>query len=108
MDYQMFILVGNVTKDAKIQKSKKGNISFATFSVGAKNSKERTSFFPVVIFGNLGESLAPHVTKGRKVLIEGHIEVSDVGRFNVIAERVVLGHLPKTTTEPVKEPEKTK
>jgi single-stranded DNA-binding protein len=107
MDYQKFILVGNVTNDAKIQKSKKGDMSFATFSVGAKNSKDRTSFFPVVVFGKLGESLVSYVSKGRKVLIEGHIEVSDVGRFNIVAERVILGNLPKTPT-PVKKTETTK
>jgi single-stranded DNA-binding protein len=107
MDYQKFILVGNTTNDARIQKSKKGDMSFATFSVGAKNSKDRTSFFPVVVFGKLGESLVSYVTKGRKVLIEGHIEVSTVGRFNVVAERVILGALPKAP-EPVKKTETTK
>jgi len=47
------------------------------------------------------------VTKGRKVLIDGHIEVSDAGRFNIVAERVILGSLPKPPT-PVKKAESTK
>jgi hypothetical protein len=55
----------------------------------------------------LGESLVSHVTKSRKVLIEGHIEVSDVGRFNIVAERVILGALPKAPVT-VKKPETTK
>ena len=107
MDYQKFILIGNVAIDARLQKSKKGDVSFAAFSVGAKNNMDRTSFFPVVVFGKLGESLVTYVTKGRKVLIDGHIEVSNAGHFNVVAERVVLGSLPKPPT-PVKKPEPTK
>ena len=42
MDYQKFILVGNASTDAKIQKSKKGDVSFATFGVGVKSGKDRT------------------------------------------------------------------
>jgi len=108
MDYQKFIIVGNVTNDAKTQKSKKGDMSFATFTIGAKNNKERSSFFPIVVFGKLGDSLVSYVTKGRKVLVDGHIEVSaTTGRFNVVAERVLLGSLPKAPA-PVKETEKKK
>ena len=33
MNYQKVILVGNVTKDAKRQTSKKGDIHFTTFSL---------------------------------------------------------------------------
>lgn len=95
MDYQKFILVGNASTDAKIQKSKKGDVSFATFGVGVKSGKDRTSFFPVVIFGKLGESLTPYIAKGRQMLIEGRIELSNMGRFNVVADHVVLGSAPQ-------------
>jgi len=107
MDYQKFIIIGNATDDAKIQKSKKGDVTFATFSLGAKNNSDRTSFFPVVVFGKLGEALVSKVTKGRKVFVDGHIETSDIGRFNVVAERVILGSLPKAS-KPVKKEEAAK
>ena len=107
MDYQKFIIIGNATDDAKIQKSKRGDVTFATFSLGAKNSNDRTSFFPVVVFGKLGEALVSKVTKGRKVFVDGHIEVSNIGRFNVVAERVILGALPQAPKS-VKKTEATK
>ena len=107
MDYQKFIMIGNATDDAKIQKSKKGDVTFATFSLGAKNTSNRTSFFPVVVFGKLGEALVSKVTKGRKVFVDGHIETSDIGRFNVVAERVILGALPQAQ-KPVKKAETSK
>jgi single-stranded DNA-binding protein len=107
MDYQKFILFGNASTDAKSQKSKKGDVSFTTFGVGVKNNNDRTSFFRVVVFGKLGESLVSYITKGRQVLVEGHIEVSEMVHFNVISERVVLGALPKET-KPVEKTEKAK
>jgi hypothetical protein len=45
----------------------------------------------VVVFGKLGESLTPYIAKGRQVLIEGRIELGTAGRFNIVADRVVLG-----------------
>ena len=38
--------------------------------------------------------LDPYIAKGRQVLIEGHIEPSNMGRFNIVADRVVLGSAP--------------
>ena len=39
---------------------------------------------------------AKYITKGRQVLVEGRVETSEKGRFNVIAVRVVFG-LPSVT-----------
>ncbi|HEY9078062.1 MAG TPA: single-stranded DNA-binding protein [Anaerolineaceae bacterium] len=101
MNYQKFVLVGNASTDAQVRKSKVGDITFASFGVGVSNSKDRTSFFPVVVFGQLGEAIAKQVTKGRQVLVEGRIEVSG-GRFNIVADRVVLGVLPQAAKQPEK------
>jgi len=103
MDYQKIILSGNATDDAKRQESKSGEVKFTTFSVGVSGGKERrTTFFPVTVFGKYGETVAEHVTKGRQVLVEGRIDVSEEGRFNVIADWVVFGAL---TAKPVDESE---
>jgi single-stranded DNA-binding protein len=97
MDYQRIILVGNASADASLRKSKNGEVSFAAFNVGVKNSKEHTIFFPVVAFGKLGETLVTHINRGRQILVEGSIEISPTGRFNIVADRVRLGSLPKET-----------
>ena len=90
MNYQKVILVGNATRDAERHKSKKGDVSYTTFSVRVGDTKDRTTFFPVTVFGKQGEAIAEYVTKARLVLVEGRIEVSDTGRFNVVADRVRL------------------
>ncbi|MCI0558946.1 MAG: single-stranded DNA-binding protein [Nitrososphaera sp.] len=91
MNYQKLIIVGNATDDAQWLKSKTGKVSFTTFSVAVNDSKDRTTFFPVAVFGKYGEAVAKHITKGRRVLVEGRISVSAKGRFNVVAERIAFG-----------------
>ena len=95
MNYQKIILVGNATSDAQIRKSKDGNVTFTTFRLGVADGKDRTTFFPIVLFGRSVEKLANLITKGRQVLLEGRIQV-EKDRFDVIADRVELGSLPKS------------
>jgi hypothetical protein len=98
MDYQKLILAGNTTSDAQRRKSKKGDVTYTTFNVAVGAGKDRTTFFPITVFGKHGEAIAKYLTKGRQVLVEGRVDVSDNGRFNVIADQVRLG----TPTEPAK------
>ena len=86
MNYQRLILVGNATDDPERLTSKKGNVAYTTFSVGVGDRKDTTTFFPVIVFGKLGEAVAEFVAKGRQVLVDGRIQVSDRGRFRVGAE----------------------
>ncbi len=94
MNYQKLILVGNATNDAERKTSKSKEVSYTTFSVGVSDGKEKTTYFPVTVFGKLGESVAEYLKKGRQVLVEGRIQVDDNGRFNVIADRVTFGPSP--------------
>ena len=94
MDYQKIVLVGNATQDAKRQQSKKGDVEFTTFSLGVGNGKDKTTFFPIVAFGKLGEKVAIHIVKGHQVLVEGRIDVNEKGYFSVIASQIRLGSSP--------------
>jgi single-stranded DNA-binding protein len=108
MNYQRIILVGNATRHAERRKSKDGKVGYTTFGVGVSDRKERTTFFPVTVFGKQAEIVAEYVTKGRELLVDGRIEVSDSGHFNVVANTVQLGSKPvKTKTTKTKAP-KTK
>lgn len=97
MNYQRLILVGNATDDAQRLTSKKGDVTYTTFSVGVSDGKDRTTFFPVIVFGNYGETVAKYVTKGRQVLVDGRVQVSDKGRCRVIADRVQFSSEPTAT-----------
>jgi single-strand DNA-binding protein len=91
MDYQKIVIVGNVTADPKCEQSKKDGAAYTLFSVGV----EGKVFFPIAAFGKIGESVAEYVKKGRQVLVEGRVTVSEKGRFGVVADRVVFGTSPK-------------
>ena len=97
MNYQKTILVGNATEDAQRLKSKKRDVTYTIFSVGVGDGKDRTTFFPITVFGEYGETVAKYVTKGRQILVDGRIQVSDKGRFSLIADRVQFGSEPKAT-----------
>ena len=59
--------------------------------MGVSNRKDQAIFFPVTVFGKQAEAVAEYVMKGRQVLVEGRIEVSESGRYSVVADRVVFG-----------------
>jgi single-strand DNA-binding protein len=90
MNYQRIILAGNAAGDAQLRKSKDGDVTFASFRVGVADSKNRTTFFPIVLFGKSAEALAKLITKGREILVEGRFQVAE-DRFDVVADRVELG-----------------
>ena len=94
MDYQKIILTGNATKDAERHQSKKGDVEFTTFSVAVGDGKDKTTFYPVVTFGKLGEKVAVLIKKGQQVLVEGRIDVNEKGYFSVIAAQIRLGLAP--------------
>jgi single-strand DNA-binding protein len=94
MNYQRLIIVGNATGDPQRLTSRKGEVNYTTLSVGVSGRKDTTTFFPVIAFGKTGEAVAKYVTKGRQVLVDGRIQVSDKGRSRVIADRVLFGSKP--------------
>ena len=98
MNYQKLILVGNATGDAQNRKSKRGDVTYTTFGLAVGSIKDRSNFFPVIVFGKTGELAREHITKGRQVLVEGRIELSRNGRLNVVADKLQLGPSPNTST----------
>jgi single stranded DNA-binding protein len=99
MNYQRIILVGNVTRDAERRTSQSGEVTYTSFGVGVSDGKDKTTFFPVLVFGKYGETVAQYITKGRQVLVDGRVQVSDNDRFRVIADRVRFGSEPTATKD---------
>ena len=95
MNYQKIVLVGNATKNAERQTSKDGKVDYTTFRVGVSDGKENTTFFPVTVFGKLGESVAEYITKGRQILVEGRVQIGDNGRCNIVADQIRFGAKPE-------------
>ena len=80
MNLNLVMLIGRITRDAESKVTPGGqnvvNFSIATNSVWMdKNNQkqESTEFHNLVLWGKRGETLAPYLTKGKLVMIEGEL-----------------------------------
>ena len=64
---------GNATKAAEIHQSE-GKVPYADFTLAVSRTKDQTTFFPVRVFGKLGEA-CENVKKGIEVLVDGKLDI---------------------------------
>lgn len=69
-------LMGRLTKDVEILKSKKGG-DYARFTIAVprKNDKEITDFIDVVAFGKVVEVINKYVEKGNRIIVVGQLNI---------------------------------
>lgn len=71
------IIVGRLAQDPEVRYTQSG-IAVATFSVAVDNGygeNKRTDFIPVVAWRKLAEVCGNNLTKGRRVLVEGSLQI---------------------------------
>ncbi len=72
--YNQQTVVGNLGKDAELVYVGSKETPKASFSVAATTGfgeHEHTEWFDVVVWGKRAEGLAPHLSKGTRVLVSG-------------------------------------
>lgn len=72
------ITIGNLTKDVELRSTQNGK-SVATFTVAVQRAfkvdgQPETDFFPVVVWGAMGENCYKYLSKGKKVAIVGSLQ----------------------------------
>jgi len=96
------ILMGNLTRDPELRATQSGapvcNFGMAMnrkFTTQAGEKKEEVCFMNVVVWGKQAENTAEYLTKGRAVLVEGHLQTrtweqdgQKRSTVEVVAERV--------------------
>ena len=79
-----FITVsGNLTRDPEVRFSDSGTtVTRISLAVNRKdkNGNEMTTFYDVVVFGQMGANLADSLTKGNRVVVTGRLEVRNYQR----------------------------
>ncbi len=86
--YSNIILVGRLTADPEIRHTS-GGVPVANFTVAVNrpynngNGEKITDFVRVVTWRGLAENVARNLTKGRLVLVEGNIEISEYEKDNI-------------------------
>jgi single-strand DNA-binding protein len=76
--YNHVTLVGNLVKDPetkKVGKQTKTDFTIAVERYAGKDKDVEVDFFNVVSWGKLAEISAEYLKKGRKVLVDGRIQV---------------------------------
>ena len=104
LNFQRSEIGGNATHDAEVKTSTDGETSFVVFGVAVNDPKntEEVTFYRVVQFGEYGKKLAPHIKRGKEVIVFGRTSSVEVyeGRatINMIADQIILGASPKKKT----------
>lgn len=73
------IIVGRLTRDPEVRYTQTGK-AVASFSVAVDSGfgdKKRADFIPVVVWDKLAEVCGNNLTKGRRVLVEGRLQIRD-------------------------------
>lgn len=74
------ILVGRLTHDPEVRYTQNGK-AVCTFNLavnrfaGGQGQKEATDFIPTVAWEKLGEICGNNLTKGRRILVEGRLQI---------------------------------
>ncbi|MCC5467654.1 single-stranded DNA-binding protein [Pelosinus baikalensis] len=73
------IIVGRLTRDPEVRYTQTGK-AVASFSVAVDSGygdKKRADFIPVIVWDKLAEVCGNNLTKGRRVLVEGRLQIRD-------------------------------
>jgi len=77
-------VVGNVVRDLELRFGNNGGAAYVKFSIAVNRKKKKgdeweeiTSYFDVVCFGDMAENAAGSLTKGTRVLVTGHLDVTN-------------------------------
>lgn len=75
--YNKIILIGNLTKDGELKYTTGGTpVLESRLAVNTRfgDKKEEVLFITVTVFAKQAEALAPHLHKGKAILVEGRLQ----------------------------------
>ena len=76
MSFSKVILLGNLTRDPELRQTQSGtSVVSITIAVNEKqsNGESRTSFITCDSFGKTAENISKYFSKGKPILVEGHL-----------------------------------
>lgn len=104
LSHNMVVLLGNVGRDPEMRSTNSGNkvcnLSVATTKrwtpKGSSETKEKTEWHHVVVWGNLADVAEKHLRKGSAVYIQGELQyrkyTNKAGAEATMAEIVLDGY----------------
>lgn len=73
------ILVGRLTRDPEVRYTQTGK-AVASFSIAVDSGygeNKRADFIPIVVWDKLAEVCGNNLSKGRRILVEGRLQIRD-------------------------------
>ena len=79
------VLSGRLTKDAELNYAAGSGTAICRFSLAVQRpfKREETDFINCISFGKTAEIIAQYFTKGKPILIEGHIQTGSYEKDGV-------------------------
>lgn len=79
MGFANVTLHGNLGRDAELRETKSGDqlLAFNLAVSDRRGGAETTSWFACSVWGKRAQSLAPHLTKGTKVVLTGSLQTRE-------------------------------
>lgn len=79
MDYNKVGLTGRLTRDPEVRYTQNGKVN-CTFTIAVDRytpagANKEADFVPVVVWGKLAEACGNNLIKGRKVLVDGRLQI---------------------------------
>ena len=68
------ILMGRLTKDPDVRHNNDSTVARYTLAVDRRGKKDETDFISCVAFGKAGEFAENYLSKGKKIVLTGHIQ----------------------------------
>ena len=102
------ILCGHLTRGVELRHGQSTDVARVGIAVNRPYSKEKlTDFFNLVAFGKTAETLGKYFSKGRKIIVEGHLQTSrykdkegnDRATTEIIAESVEFADSKKKAAD---------
>jgi single-strand DNA-binding protein len=82
----LIILMGRTTKDIELRYTQNTNTAVARFSLAVdrpyrkQGEEQQTDFIPCVAFGKTAEKISKYISKGRRIAIEGRIQIDSYNK----------------------------
>lgn len=70
-----YIALGNLVKDP-VTKQTKSNKTVCSFTIAVNGSSDKTLYMDIETWNNVAENCSRFLSKGRKVLIEGRLQMN--------------------------------
>ena len=98
-DWQRLLFFGNVVNDAGLMSSADDKKTYSRVRVAISES-EGAIYLDIVLFDDFAEKMVPHLTRGKRIFVEGRLSADEKNRISIIAKEIrFLGTPQRNHTE---------